>query len=198
MHAAFRATALVCLAVLASACAPQNKERAQELSTFQRDELPPPSLQQPDLASMRESDVSPIPDAAAASAVAPAAVSASKPELLGEMSDSTPGAAQVAKRPCNLDNCGVVLGIANHQAAESLFQDDGGPGLYLPQGMNNAETAAQPAVADATGVQKVITVWDIAVRMRNGTVRQFQQRSQPLLQIGDTVFINADGVQLWN
>jgi len=114
------------------------------------------------------------------------------------MSDSTSGAAQTAKRPCNLDNCGVVLGIANHQAAESLFEDDGGPGLYVPQGMNSAETAAQPAVADATGVQKIITVWDIAVRMRDGSVRQFQQRSQPLLQIGDTVFINAGSVQLWN
>src|SRR5262245_790137 len=199
MHAAFRATALICLAaVLASGCAPQNKERASELSAFQRDELPPPSLQQPDLASMRESDVSPIPDTTAAAAIPSAAVGVAKPELLGEMSDSTPGAAQMTKRPCTLDNCGVVLGIANHQAAESLSQDDGGPGLYLPQGMNNAETAAQPAVVDATGVQKIVTVWDIAVRMRDGTVRQFQQRSQPLLQIGDTVFVNGDGVQLWN
>lgn len=196
MHAAFRAAALVCLAVLAAGCASQTKEQASQLSAFQRDELPPPSLQQPDLASMRESDVSPIPSDAAAGA--PAAVGASKPELLGEMSDSTPGAARIAKRPCNLDNCGVVLGIANHQAAESLDQDDGGPGLYLPQGMNNAETAAQPAVVDATGVQKIVTVWDIAVRMRDGTVRQFQQRSQPLLQIGDTVFVSADSVQLWN
>ena len=147
---------------------------------------------------MRESDVAPIPDSASATAIPSAAAGASKPELLGEMSDSTPGAARVAKGPCNLANCGVVLGIANHQAAESLYQDDGGPGTYLPQGMNSAETAAQPAVSDATGVQKIITVWDIAVRMHDGTVRQFQQRSQPLLQIGDTVFVNTDGVQLWN
>ena len=147
---------------------------------------------------MRESDVSPVSDSAAAAAIPSAAAGASKPELLGEMSDSTPGAARIAKRPCDVDSCGVVLGIANHQAAESLDQDDGGPGLYLPQGMNSAETASQPAVADATGVQKIVTVWDIAVRMHDGTVRQFQQRSQPLLQIGDTVFVNADGVQLWN
>ena len=197
MHAASRAAALVCLAALAADCASPSKEQAAQLSAFQRDELPPPSLQQPDPASMRESDVSPIPSDAAAAAIPPAAA-ASKPELLGEMSDSTPGAAQTPKRPCNLDTCGVVLGIANHQAAESLSQDDGGTGLYLPQGMNSAETAAQPAVVDATGVQKIVTVWDIAVRMRDGTVRQFQQRSQPLLQIGDTVFVNADGVQLWN
>jgi len=191
MQAAFRAAAAACLAALAAGCASQSKEQAAQLSAFQRDELPPPSLQQPDPASMRESDVSPIPSAAAAAGT-------SKPEFLGEMSDSTPGAAKIPKRPCDLDNCGVVLGIANHQAAESLYQDDGGPGLYLPQGMNSTETAAQPAVVDATGVQKIVTVWDIAVRMRDGTVRQFQQRSQPLLQIGDTVFINANGVQLWN
>ena len=197
MQAAFRAAALACLAALAAGCASQSKEQAAQLSAFQRDELPPPSLQQPDPAGMRESDVSPIPSNAAAAAIPPSA-GASKPELLGEMSDSTPGAAKISKRPCDLDNCGVVLGIANHQAAESLYQDDGGPGLYLPQGTNSAETAAQLAVVDATGVQKIVTVWDIAVRMRDGTVRQFQQRSQPLLQIGDTVFINANGVQLWN
>jgi hypothetical protein len=190
MRAVLRAAALACLTLVAAGCAPHSKEQASQISAFQRDELPPPTLQQPDLASMRESDVSPIPSSTGADA--------SKPEILGEMSDSTPGAAQIAKRPCNLDNCGVVLGIANHQAAESLYQDDGGPGLYVPQGMNSAETAAQPAVVDATGVQKIVTVWDIAVRMRDGTVRQFQQRSQPLLQIGDTVFVNGDGVQLWN
>jgi hypothetical protein len=193
MHAAFRGAALACLVVLAAGCASQTKEQASQLSAFQRDELPPP-----DLASMRESDVSPIPDSAAAAAIPPSAAAASKPELLGEMSDSSPGAARVAKGPCNLANCGVVLGIANHQAAESLYQDDGGPGTYLPQGVDSAETAAQPAVSDATGVQKIVTVWDIAVRMHDGTVRQVQQRSQPLLQIGDTVFVNADGVQLWN
>ena len=198
MRPALRAALLACLGALAGGCATQSKEQASQLSAFQRDELPPPSLQQPDPASMRESDVAPIPDSAGAAAIPSAAAGASKPELLGEMSDSTPGAARVAKGPCNLANCGVVLGIANHQAAESLYQDDGGPGTYLPQGVNSAETAAQPAVSDATGVQKIITVWDIAVRMHDGTVRQFQQRSQPLLQIGDTVFVNTDGVQLWN
>src|SRR5215831_8912483 len=133
MRAAFCASALACLVVLAAGCASQTKEQASQLSAFQRDELPPP-----DLASMRESDVAPIPDSAAAAAIPPSAATASKPELLGEMSDSTPGAARVAKGPCTLANCGVVLGIANHQAAESLYQDDGGPGTYLPQGMNSA------------------------------------------------------------
>ena len=190
MPAALRAFTLACLTLLAAGCAPHSKEQASQISAFQRTELPPPTLQQPDLASMREADVSPISSTAGADA--------SKPELLGEMSDSTPGAARGAKRPCNFDSCGVVLGIANHQAAESLSQDDGGSGVYVPQGMDNAQTASQPAVVDATGVQKIVTVWDIAVRMRDGTVRQFQQRSQPLLQIGDTVFINSGGVQLWN
>src|SRR5262245_43784842 len=129
MRAVFRAFTLACLTLLAAGCAPHSKEQASQISSFQRDELPPPTLQQPDLASMRESDVSPIPSSAGADA--------SKAELLGEMSDRTPGAAGVAKRPCNFDSCGVVLGIANHQAAQSLSEDDGGPGVYVPQGMDN-------------------------------------------------------------
>ena len=218
---------MACLALVVCGCGSQNRQQAKELSSFQRDELPPPSLQQPDPAAARESDVSPIPPAAPAPAPTPAPSAAArqsdvspipaaaaapvrpptpaagdaapaKMELLGEMSDSTPGAASVRKGPCELESCGVVLSIATHQAAESVNQDDGGPGLYMPQGMYSAETAGQPAVVDATGVQKIVTLWDVAVRMRDGTVQVIEQRNQPLFQVGDPVLVNGDSIQLWN
>ena len=74
----------------------------------------------------------------------------------------------------------------------------GAPTAETAQAAEAPKDGVPQTVNDATGVQKIVTVWDIAVRMRDGTVRQVQQRSQPLLQIGDTVFVNADGAQLWN
>ena len=91
-----------------------------------------------------------------------------KTEQLGEMSASTPGAENVTQRPCDLDNCAVVLAIGTHDVAESVAQDDGGPGTYMPQGTYSAETASQPGVWDAYGVQKIIRVWDISVLPRDG------------------------------
>ncbi len=192
-----------CMAVLVFGCASQKTQEAKEAPWTGDSGLAPPSLQQPDPAAARESDVSPIPSAAAATVPAttaePAAVAApAKPELLGEMSDSTPGAANVIQRPCDLENCSVVLSIASHEAAEAVDQDDGGPGLYMPQGMYSAETAGQPAVADAYGVQKIVELWDVAVQMRDGTVRVIQQRDQPLFRSGDPVLVNNNKILLWN
>jgi len=114
------------------------------------------------------------------------------------MSDSTPGAADVIQRPCDLENCAVVLSIANHETAEAVDQDDGGPGLYIPQGMYSAETAGQPAVVDGYGVQKIVVLWDVAVQMRDGTVQVIQQRNQPLFRVGDPVLVNNNKILLWN
>lgn len=191
-----------CLIGLVLGCATQNPQQAKQLSTLQRDELPPPSLNQPDPATARESDVSPIPSAAATvpapiEAPGPGAAPA-KTEQLGEMSDSTPGAANVIQRPCDLENCGVVLAIGTHQAAESVDQDDGGPGLYMPQGMYSAETAGQPAVVDSYGVQKVVQLWDVSVLMRGGSVQVIQQRNEPLFRVGDPVLVNGNKILPWN
>jgi hypothetical protein len=114
------------------------------------------------------------------------------------MSDSTPGAANVIQRPCDLENCAVVLAIGMHQAAESVDQDDGGPGLYMPQGMYSAETAGQPAVVDSYGVQKVVQLWDVSVLMRGGAVQVIQQRNEPLFRVGDPVLVNGNKILPWN
>ncbi len=192
-----------CLTVLAFGCASQKDQEVKEAPWTGDSGLAPPSLQQPAAATARESDVSPIPSPAAAVAPAPPATpprgtAPAKMELLGEMSDSTPGAANITRGPCDLENCGVVLSIGTHQAAESVDQDDGEPGLYMPQGMYSAETAGQPAVVDAYGVQNIVQVWDVAVQMRNGTVQVIQQNSLPLFRVGDAVLVNDNNILLWN
>jgi hypothetical protein len=158
-------------------------------------------MQQPDAASARDSDVSPIRPSSDA-AVVPAPVSAEVPpaklEQLGEMSDSTPGAANVTQRPCNLDTCAVVLAIGTREVAESVDQDDGGPGTYMPQGMYSAETASQPGVWDGYGVQKIVRVWDISILPRGGPVQVIQQRNEPLFRVGDPVLVNGNTILPWN
>lgn len=120
------------------------------------------------------------------------------PEPLGEMAATSPGAADVTRGPCNLDNCAVVLGIATHEVAESVAHDDGGPGLYTPQGLYSAETAGQPGVWDAYGVQKIVQVWDISVLTRDDGVKVIQQRIEPLFRVGDSVLVDGDRILPWN
>jgi len=186
-----RAGLIGCIGLLVFGCAAQ---KSQEAPWTGDPGLAPPSLRQPAPAS------APKPNGSAASVPVPAPIAApaqgaTKPELLGEISDSTPGAAKIIQRPCDLDNCAVVLSIANHEAAESVDQNDGSPGLYLPQGMYSAETAGQPSV---DGAQKVVLLWDVAVEMRDGTVRVIQQRDEPLFHTGDSVLVNNNKIVLWN
>jgi hypothetical protein len=189
---------------LLSGCASKKAQEVKDPQWTGGNGLAPPSVQRPDPAAARESDVSPIPPASTAVEVPPplegpaAGAAAGKTQQLGEMSDSTPGAANVIQRPCDLDNCAVVLAIGTHEVAESVNQDDGGPGTYLPQGMYSAETAGQPGVWDAYGVQKIVRVWDISVLPRGGEVQVIQQRSEPLFRVGDPVLINGNAILPWN
>ena len=197
-----RAILMACVIALFFGCASKKAQEVKDPPWTGDSGLAPPSLQQPDPAAARESDVSPIPSAAATvppPIEAPAAgAPPAKLEQLGEMSDSTPGAASVIQRPCDLENCAVVLAIGTHQAAESLDQDDGGPGLYMPQGMYSAETAGQPGVWDGYGVQKIVRVWDISILPRGGAVQVIQQRSEPLFRVGDPVLVNGNTLLPWN
>jgi hypothetical protein len=194
---------MACVIALFFGCASKKAQDVKEAPWTGDSGLAPPSLQQPDAASARESDVSPIRSSTDAAVPAPipapaAQVPPAKLEQLGEMSDSTPGAANVIQRPCDLENCAVVLAIGTHQAAESLDQDDGGPGLYMPQGVYSAETAGEPAVVDAYGVQKIVQLWDVSVLMRDGAVQVIRQRNEPLFRVGDPVLVNGNNILPWN
>ena len=203
---------IACL-VLLFGCASKKTQEVNDPQWTGGNGLAPPSGQGSDPAAARESDVAPIhsnaapvPSPSAAAEVPPplevpaaGAAATGKMQQLGEMSDSTPGAADVTQRPCDLDNCAVVLAIGTHEVAESVDQDDGGPGTYLPQGMYSAETAGQPGVWDGYGVQKIIRVWDISVLpRRGGDIQVIQQRSEPLFRVGDPVLINGTTILPWN
>lgn len=196
-----RALCVACATALVFGCASQKPKEVKEAPWTGDSGLAPPPLQEPDAASARESDVSPIrssPDTASVPAPIPAAMPPAKLEQLDEMSDSTPGAANVIQRPCDLDNCAVVLAIGTHEVAESVDQDDGAPGTYMPQGVYSAETASQPGVWDAYGVQKIVRVWDISILPRRGEVQVIQQRSEPLFRVGDPVLVNGNTILPWN
>ena len=196
-----RALCLACGAALVIGCASQKPKEVKQAPWTGDSGLPPPSMQQPDAASARESDVSSIrasPDTVSVPAPIPAAMPPARLEQLGEMSDSTPGAANVTQRPCDLDNCAVVLAIGTHEVAESVDQDDGGPGTYMPQGVYSAETASQPGISDAYGVQKIVRVWDISILPRGGGMQVIRQRSEPLFRVGDPVLVKGNTLLPWN
>jgi hypothetical protein len=65
--------------------------------------------------------------------------------------------------------------------------------------MVSAETAGQPGVWDAYGVQKVIRVWDVSVLPRGGgAIQVIQQRSEPLFRVGDPVLVKGNTLLPWN
>ena len=199
-----RVTLTGCL-VLLFGCASKQAQQVKDPLWTSGNGLAPPSVQRADPAAARESDVAPIPSPSAAAEVPPpiavpaeGAAAKGKMEQLGEMSDSTPGAANVRQRPCDLDTCAVVLAIGTHEVSESVAQDDGGPGTYLPQGVYSAETAGQPGAWDAYGVQKIIQVWDISVLPRDGVVHVIRQRTEPLFRVGDPVLVNGNTILPWN
>ena len=125
-------------------------------------------------------------------------VPAGKMEVLGNISDSTPGAAAISRPACDLEACAVVLGITTHPVPESLAEDDGGPGIYVPEGMTSMATAGEPGVWDAYGIEKLVPVWDITLRTRAGVVRVIQQRSSPAFMVGDPVLIEGNTILPWN
>ena len=119
-------------------------------------------------------------------------------EVLGSMSDSTPGAATATRTPCNLDNCAVVLGISTSQVSESLAQDNGGPGVYVPEGMTSMDTLGQQGQWDAYGIEKLVPVWNVTVLPRNGSPQVIQQRVAPSFGIGDPVLLEGNTILPWN
>ena len=197
-----RVILMACIMALVFGCAARKAQETKDVPWVGDKGFAPPPLQQPNATAGKESAGSPArPTALAVSAptTTPTGGAASGKRVpLAEMSDSTPGAASIPRPPCEFQNCGVVLAIGTHQAAESLDQDDGGPGLYLPQGMYSAETAGQPEVVDSYGVQKIVRLWDVSVQMHDGTVQVIQQRNEPLFRVGDPVLVEGSNIVYWN
>lgn len=184
-----RAILVGCLMVLVFGCASKQ----------------PPPINEPEWPAGSGPAGGPSPTGAAASPTAapplppPApAPTTGKMEVLGSMSDSTPGAATVTRQPCTLDNCAVVLGISISQAPESLAQDNGGPGVYVPEGMTSMDTLGEQGQWDAYGVEKLVPVWNVTVLPRNGSPQVIQQRVAPSFGIGDPVLLEGNTILPWN
>ncbi len=192
-----------CLVMLLFGCASKNIQQLED-SHWTGADSASPSAQPPNPAATRESEMAHTPSTSASANVPPpletpaASAAAGKVQQLGEISSDAPGAADVRRGPCNLDTCAVVLGIAVHDVAQSIAEDDGSPGLYMPQGMYSAETADQTGVWDAYGIQKIIRVWDISLLPRDGQVRVIEQRNEPLFRVGDPVLLDGNAILPWN
>ena len=160
------------LAVLVTGCA------SQEVPEIRQAPVPDEKLLLPPALSQSDSPAAPVSSAADV-------------ELLGEISSSTPGAT-APSRPCNLDNCGVIMAITHHKGAEKLPPGQAlgaadGPGVYV-----GGEVGGEYVVT------KITQLWEIRVRMHTGKIRVIQQDYQPFLQVGDAVLVDGNNLQLWN
>jgi hypothetical protein len=127
--------------------------------------------------------------------------SAAGTEQLGEISSTTPGAT-VPARPCNVDNCGVIVAITHHKGAEEVspgaaLDPAEGPGVYVGGEIGTGDNAGYPDGEEYV-VYKMTKLWEIRVRMHTGKIRVIQQDYAPFLEVGDPVLVDGDKLQLWN
>ena len=172
------------LAVLVTGCASQEVREIKQAPFSDEKLILPPTFSQPD------SPAAPVSSTPPANPM-PSPSSAAGVELLGEISSSTPGAT-APSRPCNLDNCGVIMAITHHKGAEKLPPGQAlgaadGPGVYV-----GGEVGGEYVVT------KITQLWEIRVRMHTGKIRVIQQDYQPFLQVGDAVLVDGNNLQLWN
>ena len=91
-----------------------------------------------------------------------------------------------------------MLGISVSQAPESLAKDNGGPGVYVPEGMTSMATLGEQGEWDAYGIEKLVPVWNVTVLPRNGSPQMIQQRVAPSFGIGDPVLLEGNTILPWN
>ena len=172
------------LAVLVTGCASQEVPEIKQAPLPDEKLFLPPALSQPDTSPAAVSSTppaNPMPSPSSAAGV----------ELLGEISSSTPGATALS-RPCNLDNCGVIMAITHHKGGEKLppvqaLSPTEGTGVYI-----GSEAGGEYVVT------KITQLLEIRVRMHTGKIRVIQQDYQPFLQVGDPVLVDGNNLQLWN
>ena len=118
--------------------------------------------------------------------------SAPVPELIEEMHGPIPAV------PCTLANCGTVVTIRHHLGVEQVTSADG-PGVYIgEQRYENLypEPPLAAPIPDGGTLEKETQLWDIEVRMQDGSVRTVQQDFEPLFAVGARVLLDGDQIQL--
>jgi hypothetical protein len=128
---------------------------------------------------------------------APSAIPDKKLDALAEMSDATPGAATAAVS-CQLYDCATVLSISKHHGTEDFQPGQGnGPGIYFATDIPEGDAVGQPQDRGEVFEEESI-LWEITVRMEDGTVQTMQQDYAPGVQVGDTVLVDGNTVTPWN
>ena len=115
------------------------------------------------------------------------------------MTDTPPATdAATASPPCNHYNCATILKITNHQGLEDFKPGgDNGPGTYFATDVPEGNAVGQPQDMGAV-FEKEAKLWEITVRMQDGTVQTMQQDYLPGVQVGDSVLIEGNTIQPWN
>ena len=173
------------LAVLVTGCASQNVPEIKQAPFSDEKLFLPPAFSQPD------NPPAPVSSTPPANPMPPPS-SAAGVEQLGEISSSTPGAT-VPSRPCNLDNCGVIVAITHHKGTEKLP-----PGQALDPAADGTGVYIGSEVGEEYVVTKITQLWEIRVQMHTGKIHVIQQDYQPFLQVGDPVLVDGNNLQLWN
>jgi hypothetical protein len=110
-----------------------------------------------------------------------------------------PPVEEAIRRPCNHYNCGTVLSIHHHRGLEPAAGAAlDGPGTYVGVGEAQVLDPTDPfsPIASDEAVDKVSELWEILVRMQDGTVQTIQQDYAPFFRVGDEVLVEDNQIQL--
>lgn len=152
---------------------------------------PPPDAVIPPDTPPPMTNAAPVPDGSV-----DAPLPAGKIEVLDEMSSNTPGAPKAP--PCTHYNCGTILSISNHKGLEDFKPGgDNGSGTYFAVDVPMGDAAAQPQ-DEGQVFEKEARLWEITVKMQDGTVQVIQQDYAPGVQVGDTVLVEDNKILPWN
>jgi len=117
------------------------------------------------------------------------------------MTDTPPptdAATAPASLTCNHYNCATVLKITRHRGLEDFTPGgDNGPGTYFATDVPEGDAVGQPQDSGIVD-EKESMLWEITVRMQDGTEQTMQQDSAPGVQVGDSVLIEGNTIQPWN
>jgi len=118
--------------------------------------------------------------------------SAPVPEIIEESHGPIPAI------PCTSSNCGTVVTIHHHLGVEQVSSEDG-PGIYIGERRYQSlypVPPLAPPIPDGSTLEKETQLWDIEVRMQDGSIRTVQQDFEPLFSVGARVLLDGDEIQL--
>jgi hypothetical protein len=185
-----RAFPLLLLSVFLCACAGSQPQQASPGMGPMHDLFPPQ-----DLPASNDS----VPARRLEQPAKPSSNAAVPPDTPPPMNDAPPATgAATASLSCNHYNCATILSITRHRGLEDFKPGaDNGPGTYFATDIPEGNVVGQPQDTGEV-FEKESMLWEITVRMQDGTVQTMQQDSAPGVQVGDSVLIEDNTIRPWN